>query len=473
MKDTDNNQIRKYNQPTAIVIFGGTGDLAKTKLLPALFDLYTKNALPDKFIILGLSRKEMTDKEYQDFTRPIINTKKYHNQKMVEEFCEHLRYVSGGFEESSSYERVKEALQTFDKTIKQCTSKLFYLAVPPNFYSQIFHKLKESQAMALCEEVGSWSRLLVEKPFGRDLETAKILENQLCELFSEDQIYRIDHYLEKDAIENIISLRFANGILADLWNKNYVESIDLHLFETKDVANRGSFYDGTGTLRDVGQNHVLQILALLTMHNINHHDSISVRKGRAEAIKSLSHQKTKKIIRGQYDGFTETEGVDLNSQTETYFKIETEIENHEWDGVKLVLESGKALDKGITETIVTFRAHNKCLCGFATGPHEHKNILKIIFSPEHSISLTLWVKKPGFDFILEKRELELTHAKSADDISPEAYERVLFDCIIGDQTRFVSGEEVAAAWEFITPILDKFKTLPMHKYKIGSAGPVE
>ena len=463
--------IQKYNFPTAIVILGGTGDLAQTKLFPALFDLYAQNVLPDTFTIIGLSRKDLSDEEYRAFVRNSLPTTPRRDDTVVDAFLAHIRYVSGNFDDAAMYERLKTTLHAFDDSIAQCTSKLFYLAVPPHFYSQIFAKLKESNAMALCDGVGSWSRLLVEKPFGRDLDTANALEAQLCELFTEDQIYRIDHYLAKDAIENIIALRFANSILADSWTKEYIESIAIRLFETKDVANRGAFYDGIGALRDVGQNHMMQMLALLTMGNVNVHDALSVREGRAQALRSFGRQTPKHIVRAQYAGFTETTGVAAGSETETYFKIETELDTAAWKGVRFVLESGKALAKSGTEAVITFRALDLCQCGYEPTPHKHQNILRITFSPEHRINLTVWVKKPGFDFVLEQRELELAHTASTDTRSPEAYERVLFDCIAGDQTRFVSGAEVRAAWEFITPILETFPTLPLPTYTPGSQGP--
>lgn len=463
--------IQKYNFPTSIVILGGTGDLAQTKLFPALLDLYAEHVLPDAFTIIGLSRKDLSDEEYRAFVRKSLPATTQRTDAVIDTFLTHIHYVSGNFDDADMYERLKTALHAFDDSIAQCTSKLFYLAVPPHFYSQIFAKLKESNAMALCDGVGSWSRLLVEKPFGRDLETANALEAQLCELFSEDQIYRIDHYLAKDAIENIIALRFANSIISDSWTKEYIESIAVRLYESKDVSNRGSFYDGIGALRDVGQNHMMQMLALLTMRNVNVHDPLGVREARAQALASFGRQTPKEITRGQYTGFTETTGVAPNSETETYFKIETELDTTAWKGVRFILESGKALTRSVTEAVVTFRALDLCQCEKDSAPHKHQNVLKITFSPEHRISLTVWVKKPGFDFILEPRELEFAHTKSTDTYSPEAYERVLFDCIAGDQTRFVSGAEVRAAWEFITPILSAFPSLPLYSYAPGTSGP--
>ena len=220
-------QHTPHNQPVAMVIFGGTGNLAETKLLPSLFNLYVEKLLPDNFVIVGMSRKDLSDDEYRTYVRDSVRSKSNEGKEEdLDAFCAHVRYTSGSFDDGASYDKIKAALSDFDQSIGQCTSKLFYLAVPPTLYAAIFEKLKESNAMALCDGVYSWSRLLVEKPFGNDLKTAEELERQLCELFTEDQIYRIDHYLAKDSIENIISLRFANSILADSWNGDKIESIE-------------------------------------------------------------------------------------------------------------------------------------------------------------------------------------------------------------------------------------------------------
>lgn len=462
--------FQKSNAPTAIVVFGGTGDLAQTKLFPSLLDLYIRGALPDSFVIIGLSRKNFSDSEYQTYVKESINNNKYSTDK-VEDFCNHLRYVSGSFSEIESYEKIKYALKEFDNLIKQCTNKLFYLAVPPQYYEDIFEHLHSSQAMKLCDSVGSWSRLLVEKPFGRDLETAQALEEKLCALFNDEQIYRIDHYLAKDAIENITSLRFANSIISDSWRKEQIESINIRLLETKDVSNRGSFYDAIGTLRDVGQNHMLQIFALLTMSAVDVHDAKAVREARAKMLQDLQNQKLEEIIRGQYEGFAETVGVAIDSPTETYFKLTFTLDNELWSGVKVVLEAGKALNQQLNEAVITFRPIGMCRCAHDVLEHEHRNVLRIQFAPNQSMRLTLWVKKAGFAFALEEKEFILAKAEGEDINSPEAYERVLFDCISGDQTRFVSGAEVESSWQFITPILDVFKDLPLYKYKIGSQGP--
>lgn len=465
--------LHKHNQPTAIVIFGGTGDLAKTKLFPALLDLYIADQLPERFCIIGLSRKELSDAEYQTFVSESITYKGHdHDESIIQDFCSNIRYVVGSFDEPAAYERVKESLKEYDDSIAQCTNKLFYLAVPPQYYEVIFENLASSQAMALCAGPDAWARLLVEKPFGRDLETAQALEKKLCSLFADEQIYRIDHYLAKDAIENIIALRFVNTILADSWNGNAIESIHIKLLETKDVSNRGSFYDAIGTLRDVGQNHMLQIFALLTMPPSDIHDPQAIRTARANALRSLEKSTLHNITRGQYDGYANTNGVIDGSDTETYFKLSFNLQDETWRGTEFVLEAGKALDKHVNEAVITFKPQNVCNCTSEDEQHEHRNTLTIQFAPKQHIALSMWTKQPGFSFTLREQKLTLVEDTGENCASPEAYERVLFDCITGNQTRFVSGDEVELAWQFISPILDQFKDLPLHIYKPGSAGPV-
>ncbi len=470
----DKNLSLRQNQmeesPTVISIFGGTGDLAQTKLFSALLDLFAHGALPNKFKVIGISRKNLSDQEYQTFVADSLKSKGCdYRGEIVKKFCDHFSYLAGNFDDEVTFHCLGESLKEFDRSTGQCTNKLFYLAVPPNLYRSIFRYLDESKLMKLCDGVTSWSRILVEKPFGRDLATAEALEKDLCSRFLEEQIYRIDHYLAKDAIENIIALRFANTVLADSWHGEQIESIKIRLFETKDVSSRGSFYDGVGALRDVGQNHVLQILALLTMDPLDIEKVDSLRQARAAVLRSLTAPT--KVIRGQYVGYQETKGVEPNSNTETYFKIETKLDTDRWRNVPITLEAGKALAQNINDVVVTFK-DRKNSAAATTGSNNfsrQSNILTIQFSPEQRITLTVSVKKPGFSFALESRELELMHSPALDVYSPEAYERVLYDCIVGDQTRFVSGQEVMAAWRFITPLLEETVT-PLVKYEPGSAG---
>lgn len=449
--------------PTTIVILGGTGNLAETKLLPALFDLFHRGVLPSQFHVVGLSRKDFTNTSYQTYVLQCLV--KARPQSLPSEqaaFVRCLRYCRGDFDTVQTYEDLRVVLTTLDAEVGQCSNKLFYVAVPPTLYSVIFTQLSTSGVMALCEAEGAWSRLLVEKPFGRDLATAKALEEQVQTLFAEEQIYRIDHYLAKDAIENIIALRFSNRVLADSWHKGEVASIAIRILETNDVASRGSFYDGIGALRDVGQNHVLQILALLTMKPVAVADIAALRHARSEVLGSLCPPTS--LIKAQYEGYRDTSGVAPDSQTETYFKIETTLSLPDWEEVPITLEAGKALGRAVAEAVITFKASDDTLPA-------KQNVLTFTFSPVARIALTVFVKRSGFGFVLEPRELELVHGTPTDDYSPEAYERVLFDCILGDQTRFVSNHEVLAAWQFITPLLET-PAAELCSYPSGSLGPV-
>jgi len=452
--------------PTCIVILGGTGNLAETKLLPALFDLYAREVLPSAFVMVGLSRKLWRDEDYVRYVAEAVTVARPHAPPaLVAAFSSLARYAHGDFDSASTYSLVRERLEEVDRAFGQCTNKLFYLAVPPQFYSSIFTNLAQSGVMTLCNSFDSWSRLLVEKPFGRDLTTAQALEAQLRSLFTEAQIYRIDHYLAKDAIENIIALRFGNRVFADSWQHTDIESISVRMLEVKDVSTRGSFYDGIGALRDVGQNHLLQILALLTMTPTPHGDIAAMRSARARIIAALLPPDT--IMRGQYEGYRDTLGVAPDSQTETYFHLTTQLDLPEWSGVPITLEAGKALSEARIEAVIVFRPPHSGVGEVVSAAH--KNVLTITMSPESRITLRLFVKRPGFAFAVEPRELELIHTPSVDDYSPEAYERVLYDCLLGDQTRFVSGEEVEAAWRFITPLLDPSLPPPL-AYAPGTRG---
>jgi glucose-6-phosphate 1-dehydrogenase len=417
--------------------------------LPALIDLYIARGLPDTFTIIASSRRPFSDTDYRAFVRDVLKVTDARTQKDIDDFCEHIQYVAGNIDEQATYHMVADALKAFDVKIGRSASRMLYLAVSPDFYSQIFDLLHESKAMTVSDTDGAWSRLLIEKPFGRDLESAKALDQKLRSLFSESQIYCIDHYLEKESIERILSVRFDNPVFRDTWNKEHIESMHIRMLESADVSARGGFYDNVGTVRDVVQNHLLQIVALLAMDHSHHMDAEKIHELRAEALSSFSYTASDTITRGQYKGFTETPGVDPHSQTETYFKIETKPGHGAWKDVSFILESGKALEKSIADAVIVFRAdHNGS-----------KNMLRFGFSP-----------KPYVTHTVQEHDTDLLDSDRAG--MPDGYERVLFDCMSGDQTRFVSRGEILASWEFITPILEALPALPLHIYEAGSSGPV-
>jgi glucose-6-phosphate 1-dehydrogenase len=461
---------------TQIIILGGTGDLSKRKLIPALLDLFTKGKLPESFHIIGLARSEWGRDEYIKFIQESLdkhNPWHTHTNEQVRLFCENISYVSGSFDDKTSYTRLQETIDKFDTARGVRSNRLFYLAVPPKFYKQIFTDMKVSGVAD--EDVDVWTHILVEKPFGKNLETAQKLDVQLANLYKEEQIFRIDHYLAKEAVQNVLSFRFANTLLKAPWNKESIESVHITMSETIDVGGRAGFYEGVGALRDVGQNHLLQLLALVAMREPKEFDVESIREARQEvleALKPISIENLEtNVLRGQYEEYKEDDSIPNDSQTETYFELKTEIKKPEWEGVPFYIKAGKALHKA--EVSITIKLKDVAAGLFETDTClSVGNSIKLTISPEQKIDIILNAKSPGLGYQLETRELSFTCNKSSDEIK-NSYEKVLFDSITGDQTLFTRTEEVLAAWEFITPILENWNKLPLHTYKKGSEGPEE
>ncbi|MEK7090006.1 MAG: glucose-6-phosphate dehydrogenase, partial [Patescibacteria group bacterium] len=437
--------------PTTLVIFGATGDLAEKKLIPALLDLFTKDLLSERFRILGISRRLKDSQDFRKFAREVIQKKKHsHSKSIIETFLGTLSYFPGELQDKETYKKISEELAVADKQLGQCSNKLFYLAVSPAFYDSIFQNLHDSGLSISCSGEAGWTRVLVEKPFGNDLETAKLLDRKLGLLFDEDQIFRIDHYLAKETLQNILAFRFSNSLFEPIWNRGFIKRIDIKLLEADGIGGRGAFYDGVGALRAVGQNHLLQMRAFVAMEDPKSLYAATVRITRArilEMLRPIDIGNMKRLVsRGQYKEYKAEENVNPNSQTETHFKIGVYIDNDRWQGVPFVLESGKKMKGNLTEISVYFKESEP----FSNLPEDEKecqNVLKFHIQPKEGISVVFWAKKPGFKMELEPRELSFEYGKSKDDAAlPDAYERILYDCINGDQTLFASTEEVEAAW---------------------------
>jgi glucose-6-phosphate 1-dehydrogenase len=460
--------------PTQIIILGGTGDLSKRKLLPALLDLYTRQMLPNDFHIIGLARSERTHAEYREFVKKVLTGHKenhHHDTAVIDDFCSRVSYVAGSFDTIDTYTELNVALNSFDITKEIHANRLFYLAVPPKYYGQIFTDLKNTDAAA--EGQGSWTHILVEKPFGNNLETAKELDEQLSSLYREDQIFRIDHYLAKEAVQNILSFRFANTLLRAPWNKDSIESVHINMTEIIDVGERAGFYEGVGALRDVGQNHLLQLLALVVMRQPETFDVEAIRDERCRALNALkpidANELEYSALRAQYTDYRTTEDIPDDSATETYFELKAELDLPEWESVPFYIRAGKALDQA--EVSVTVKFKDVTMGMFETKSCQTVgNEVKLTISPEQSMAITLDAKAPGLGFQLETRSMEVACGCAEDEIK-NSYEKVLFDAIAGDQVLFTRTDEVLAAWRFITPILEMWHNLPLHTYKKGTTGP--
>lgn len=443
------SHVNLKNKPTILVLFGATGDLVARKLIPSLYLLYKGGYLPEKMHVIGFSRRDWSDSDFKDYVaQDIMQGKADHK------FLEIFSYVSGTFQDLEAYKSLDAAVMDLDKKWNVCASKLYYLAVPPEFYLDIFENLAQSD---LAE-----TRVIVEKPFGKDLATSKALDAKLATLFDENQIYRVDHYLGKEVLQNMLYFRFSNNLLENNWDNSLIEQIDISFFEEDGVKGRGSFYDGIGALRDVGQNHMLQMLALTTMSDPLEFTTENIRENRAKILESLKILSSEEIktnaIRGQCDDYTKEEGVANDSTTETYFKIQAFLDNNKWYDVPITLEGGKYLDKTDKKVIVTFRG-------------KYKN--KVIFDldgPDVGVYIELYVKKPGLTNELEKRVFALPLCEDLEICKPaNAYELLLLECIEGNQAFFVSTQEVNAAWEFVDPIIRAWQKnlVPLQKYEKG------
>ncbi len=471
--------------PTVFIIFGITGDLSGRKLLPALLNLYVNKRLPAKFSIVGFSRRTFSREEFREYIRANMKIKpgQYYEED-IKHFLDHMYYEQGFFDSQPSYANLSLRLRLIDEGFHECSNKLFHLAVAPNFYETILENLSRSGLTIPCSDGMGWTRVLVEKPFGNDIETAKSLDKKLAKLFDEKQIFRIDHYLAKEALQNILTFRFANALFEPLWNKDHIDTVHIKLLEKNGIEGRGDFYDGLGALKDVGQNHILQMLALIAMESPQRFDANNIRKERAKIMNRLKPvAQTKKndidIVRGQYEGYINEKGVRRNSQTETYFRIEIYIDSPRWKGVPFYIESGKALKESKSEIDIYFKnSKDKNKIKSVSNDNEEnmiydndpddQNILTFRIQPDEGIKVRFFVKTPGFNMEVEPKTLKFKYSDSQSlQILPDAYERVLYDAIIGDQTLFTSTDEVIAAWKFIESIMNIWNKSPLTIYKKG------
>ncbi|MBI2141182.1 glucose-6-phosphate dehydrogenase [Candidatus Woesearchaeota archaeon] len=462
----------KQNIPSTVVIFGATGDLMARKIVPALFHLHKKRMLPRMFRVVGVSRRDYSDKDFRRMVAEFLSQHKDTTKADPElkPFLQLFSYHKGLFDKKTTYKSLAKKIGQIDSQWGVCTNKLFYLAVAPEFYKNIFNNLAASGLTKGCGPEEGWTRVMVEKPFGKDLKTAEELDLLLGKLFKEEQIYRIDHYLGKDMLQNILSFRFSNSLFEQSWNNQFIERIHIRVFEELGVDDRGSFYDSIGCLRDVGQNHLLQMLALAAMDHPVKLEPNAIRTQRARVLKALKIPAEEEIrnnsFRAQYDGYRKINGVAPESQTETYFKIRAYIDNERWQGVPIIMESGKRMGEPKKEIVVVLKHPAPCLCQPTAAKHYHS---EVVFSlePVEAITVHFWLKKPGLTSEIDKRALKMLYREAENRVQyVEEYERLLLDCIVGDQTLFISSEEVNAMWKFIDPYVYAWKNnaVPLRTY---------
>lgn len=460
---------RKQTIPTILVVLGATGDLMAKKIVPALFNLHREKKLPQKFRLVGVSRREWGDKDLKKHLHSILATKaKNAPASAVRSFLNLAVYERLRFDSLPDYIALRDHLKKIDDELGVCTNKLFYLSVPPQFYSEILERLHKSHLTDGCGPYEGWTRVIIEKPFGNDEKSAKALDARLAGLFREEQIYRIDHYLAKEMLQNILMFRFANDLFEGEWNNRTIEKIHIRLFEKIGVEDRGAFYDRVGALQDVGQNHLLQMLALVTMDRPREYTADAIRRARKELLVKLvvptTAQAAKGSFRAQYDGYRAVRGVAPRSHMETYFHIKGFLSGSRWEGVPIIMESGKRLHETRKEIEVFLRHERPCLC---KGDEHSKNRILIQLEPKEGITIKFHSKKPGHAFEFEERTLRFEFRETEHHAQyTEEYEKLILDCIAGDQTLFVSSDEIAAMWRFIDPFVTAWKKnlVPLQKY---------
>lgn len=471
-----NTPINTINSPVTIILLGATGDLSQKKIFPSLWDLYKKGVFSKHiFRVIGFSRPELDNEEFRDFIRKSLQKKESlaPHTRYIEEFLSSFTYQTGLFEDGDAYQNIQKEIIRQDEENAICSTKVAYLAVPPSFYDMIFEKIHESGILRTCEGSAGPGRILVEKPFGKDTLTAQALDDKLGKLFDESQIFRIDHYLAKETIQNILNFRFANHIFEPLWSKDSIKSVTIRIVEDFGIEGRGSFYDGVGALRDVGQNHILQMLAVIAMKSPQEFSAQAIREKRLEVLEALvplckKVECDQEIVRGQYEGYRKEEGVATDSQTETFFRVHTHLNLPEWEGVPFFLESGKKLAETQTYIRIEFKPSKFALLCPIGNKDGCSNALTFSIKPYEGIELRFWSKKPGFSRELEPHILHFRYDETQETPQvPDAYEHILVEAIRGDQTLFPSTQEIKAQWQFITPVLEKWKELSLVEYKQG------
>jgi glucose-6-phosphate 1-dehydrogenase len=476
-----------------IVIFGATGDLTKRKLIPALFDLFQKKLLPDNFAVLGIGLTAHTDESFRDkmteSIKPLLKSDQV-EKGVLTDFLKHLYYQCMDNTTSAGYPQLKLRLIQIDQQVQANGNYIYYLATFPNHFEIIARHLGQQGLQKQGKRVG-WKRIVFEKPFGYDLSSAQILNRRIQQIFHEEHIYRIDHYLGKETVQNLLAFRFANGIFEPLWNRNYIHHVELTAAEDIGVENRGRYYDNAGALRDMVQNHLLQLMATIAMEPPAKFEATTIRNEKVKVFQSLCpirpEDAAKRVIRGQYlastirgekvNGYRDENNVSPGSKTETFVAMKFGIDNWRWGGVPFYIRTGKRLPTRVTEIVIHFKKTPHFLFTRELMLDIPANQLILRIQPDEGILLKFGMKLPGTGFKIKTVNMDFHYSDLGGNASlPNAYERLLLDCILGDPTLYARGDAVEACWSFLMPVLLAWQENPditLYGYPAGTWGPIE
>jgi glucose-6-phosphate 1-dehydrogenase len=472
------------SDPCAIVMFGASGDLAKRKLLPALYDLEVHSCLAPRFKLVGFARTEMNDEQFRKEAGEFLPKEASGSVDKLNDFMQHVHYFRGNYDDPASYEALAKRLAELDRSGELGGNRLFYLATPPDIYPKVVEQLGRA-GLAKPATSGSWSRIIIEKPFGHDGASARDLNRKVLGVFEESQVYRIDHYLGKETVQNLLVFRFGNGIFEPLWNRNYVDYVQITAAEKLGVEQRAAFYESAGALRDMIQSHVLQLASLVAMEAPAAFDATAVRNEKLKVLQCIRpfqpNTVQELVVRGQYGpgqidgkdvrGYRQEPGVNPNSATETFVALKLYVDNWRWSGVPFYLRSGKRLGHAVTEIAI----------GFKRAPHMvfhgedgEQNSLVLNIQPDEGISLSFGAKSPGGKMQITPVTMDFKYRQAFGSGSREAYATLINDCVRGEATLFDRADSVEAAWALVDPILQAWQNgeaPAFPNYAAGSAGP--
>lgn len=484
LRDPQDKRLPRIAGPSGIVIFGVTGDLARKKLLPAIYDLANRGLLPAGFSLVGFGRREWSKQDFEDYVRKAVEAgaRTPFRESVWRRLAEGMFFVTGNFDSEEAFDNLAVTLAECDRTRGTAGNWAFYLSVPPDGFSHVINQLDRSKLAHPTEH--SWRRVIIEKPFGHDLATAKQLNDVVGAVFPEDAVFRIDHYLGKETVQNIMALRFANQLFDPLWISHYIDHVQITMAEDIGLGGRAGYYDGIGAARDVIQNHLIQLLALIAMEQPI---AFTPEELQAEKIKVLRatapmYPLAKTTARGQYtagwqgseyvSGLREEQGFDPNSTTETYAACALEIKNRRWAGVPFFLRTGKRLGRRVTEIALIFKEAHHPPFGPAQAQDTRHNAVVIRVQPDEGVTMRFGSKVPGSTMEVRDVNMDFSYSSAFTEESPEAYERLILDALLDESSLFPSNEEVELSWEILDPILDYWaETGRPEDYAAGTWGP--
>ncbi|MGY2874685.1 glucose-6-phosphate 1-dehydrogenase [Marmoricola sp. URHA0025 HA25] len=465
LRDPEDRRLPRIAGPCGMVLFGVTGDLSRKKIMPAIYDLANRGLLPPGFSLVGFARRDWAD---QDFAQIVHESVKEHartefREEVWRQLSEGFRFVPGDFNDDQAFDQLRRTIEELDEARGTGGNHAFYLAIPPSFFGDVADQLKE-HGLAKPKE-GSWRRVVVEKPFGHDLESARRLNDILGQVFDSGSIFRIDHYLGKETVQNILAMRFANNLFEPVWNANYVDHVQITMAEDVGIGGRAGYYDGVGAARDVIQNHLMQLMALVAMEEPVSFDAESLRIEKLKVLSSveLPRRIDQSTARGQYAagwaggqkviGFCEEDGIDPDSTTETFAAVKLNVDTRRWAGVPFYLRTGKRLGRRVTEVAVVFKRAPHLPFSATATEELTPNTLVIRVQPDEGMTIRFGAKVPGTAMEIRDVNMDFAYGGSFTESSPEAYERLILDVLLGDPPLFPRHEEVELSWKILDPIL--------------------